>query len=151
LKDARHYEFRGEHGQIILAVDMIEGSAAASADTGMVELAADVGGASYRVRIFPPARRRMIRAAHSLQRPPVACHARKRSGGSRGAAPAFASLSSRSPAPLATSSRIRRRTARSRSSMSSMSSCAPPARAPAPAAELRLGFDPKPSSSCARR
>jgi uncharacterized protein YaaW (UPF0174 family) len=56
LNVIRH-EFRGSDGQLVAVLDILEGPPNNAA--GMVELAADVAGSSYRVRIFPVTVRRL--------------------------------------------------------------------------------------------
>ena len=48
-----HHEFRDAEGALIAVLDLIEAKAPI-AGAGMVELAADIGGRSVRVRVFPP-------------------------------------------------------------------------------------------------
>jgi hypothetical protein len=48
-----HHEFRDADGNLIAVLDLVEPKAPI-AGVGMVELAADVGGRSVRVRVFPP-------------------------------------------------------------------------------------------------
>ena len=51
------HEFRDCNGTLIAVLDILEGPPNIGA--GMIEMAADVSGSSYRVRIFPATARRV--------------------------------------------------------------------------------------------
>jgi hypothetical protein len=61
LHKQRH-ELRDPRGGLIAVLDVIE-PIQPPPDAGMIELAADVAGSSYRVRIYPVASRRTLAAA----------------------------------------------------------------------------------------
>ena len=56
----RHHELRDDDGRLIAVLDVIEGKAEST--RGMIELAADVDGSSFRIRIFPRKAQREIAA-----------------------------------------------------------------------------------------
>ena len=58
----QRYELRDDAGRLVAILEMIEPSVPI-AEAGIVELAADVAGASYRLRIFTASARQRILAA----------------------------------------------------------------------------------------
>jgi hypothetical protein len=63
--DLKSHEFRDTAGNLIAVLDLIEPATAAEIAEvhGMVELAADIAGRSFRIRIFPPPAATLPRAA----------------------------------------------------------------------------------------
>lgn len=59
----RRHEVRDEAGRLVAVLDIIEPAHGSGRPEHTVELAADVGGTSYRLRLFAPAIEGVKRAA----------------------------------------------------------------------------------------